>query len=223
LALTRLRSIEVAKADAAKRAVADASWRSLYFGLHSISLRSGTPEVDARAKLASMINARLFADKLAFTQLTYLSQWAHSERLIADIDAEPKPEDELEKSLAALIDELLDETALAFVRRAHLAYGEALQITKPAEGAPGGVREPKRRVEVAIVDYVIALFAVHKPNRDDKTNALLAKALLPIDEVRAAQARKPPAPPAGPVVEPIEPGPSEPIGPVPDEPIPDIG
>lgn len=202
--------------------VADASWRSLYYALYSLMLRSGTPEDDANAKLAGTLMARLFADKLSFTQLTYVRQWAHADRLIADIDAAPEEDDELDKPLAVIIDDLVGTAALAFIRRAHAAYGDALQITKAAKDAPGGVREPKRLVEVAIVQYVIALFASHPPNTSDATNALLAKALRPIDTVRAEQARTPPKTDAGTDGDPLPPPPPEPMGPPPDEPIPDV-
>jgi hypothetical protein len=53
--------------------------------------------------------------------------------------------------LAKTIDELIHPRHLAFVRRAHAAYGQALAIAKRSKQAPGGVREPKRRVEDAIV------------------------------------------------------------------------
>lgn len=196
-------------------------------------LRSGTPEDDAAAKEASKIIARIFADKLTFTQMTYVRQWAHADRLLADIDAAPEADDEADEPLAATIDRLLGTSALAFVRRAHAAYGEALEITKAAKEAPGGVREPKRRVEVAIVQYALTLFAVHPPNTSDETNALLAKALLPIDEVRAAQSSTPkpsadqpgadqPGTDQPTVVDPIPAPPDEPMGPPPDEPIPVI-
>jgi len=196
-------------------------------------LRSGTPEDDAAAKEASKIIARIFADKLTFTQMTYVRQWAHADRLLADIDAAPEADDEADEPLAATIDRLLGTSALAFVRRAHAAYGEALEITKAAKEAPGGVREPKRRVEVAIVQYALTLFAVHPPNTSDETNALLAQARRPTAEVRAAQS-SPPKPSADQpgadqpgtdqptVVDPIPAPPDEPMGPPPDEPIPVI-
>ncbi len=75
------------------------------------------------------------------------------------------------------------------MRRAHAAYGDALQITEAADEAPAGVREPKRQVEVAIQEYVFALFAEHRPSVP-KSIPILKKALAPIDALRAEQARR---------------------------------
>lgn len=206
--------------------VADASWRSLYYALYAVSLRSGTPEDDEDAKVAQIILNRVFADGLSFTQLTYMSQWAHADRLITEIDRvpeadeEPEPAQEPGKALAVTIDRLVGDRSLAFVRRAHAAYGDALEITKARKHAPAGVREPKRLLEVAIVQYVITLFAAHPPNSSDEKNEILAKALLPIDQVRAEQSRTP-AQPAQPVPPPVVP-PPEPMGPPPEDPIPDV-
>ena len=120
------------------------------------------------------------------------------------------------------IDQIIHPRHLRFVRRAHAAYGEALNITKKAKVAPGGVREPKRRLELAITQYVYALFASHPP-AEPENEPLLREALAPIDELRAKQQRSPapppaPVPPTDPVLDP-EP---EPLGPPPTNPIPDI-
>ncbi len=206
--------------------VADASWRALYYALFALTLLSGDPDDEETAKLASEIVARLFADRLTFTQLQYTSQWAHADRLINDIDAAPEPGSGQKKPLADTIDKLVGRRFLAFVRRAHLAYGEALEITKAGTEAPGGVREPKRRVEVAIIDYVIALFAALRPNESDQGRQTVLQALAPIDKVRAEQSRSPAPQPVTRPAEPSEPAlpppPPEPAGPPPSDPIPTV-
>lgn len=195
--------------------VADSSWRALSWALQSVALVSGTPEDDARATRARAAIAKLFPGGLEFTQLEFASQWAHADRVLAEIDAEA-----LEREL----DDLVGRRYLAFVRRAHAAYGAALKITEPAELATVGVREPLRAVQVAIQEYVFALFAEHPPS-DARNHSLLREALAPIDALRASQERGrtpsggAPGAPAGP------PGPAapEPIGPPPEGPIPNVG
>lgn len=192
--------------------VADASWRSTSFALTAKTLLSGTPEDDDEAARAAKLHARLFPDGLTFTQLTFTSQWAHADRLLSDMEKE---------GLTKELDKLIGKEHLAFIRRAHAAYGDALTITEAAKEAVGGVREPLRGVQVAIQEYVFALFAEHKPS-NPKNHALLQKALAPIDEHRAqADAAPSTSTPATPVEPVVEPGP-EPVGPPPDEPIPDV-
>lgn len=200
--------------------VADASWRSLYYALHSVAMIANDPDDPEAAKLAQQILARFFPNRLEFTQTPYLSQWAHSDRLIKDFDAKPEKDEGRKHPWAKTIDELVKPRHLAFVRRAHAAYGEALNITKEAKQAPGGVREPKRRVELAIAQYVFALFASHPP-ADPKNEPLLRKALAPIDELRDKQERSP-APAPNPSIDPVLDPEPEPLGPPPEDPIPDI-
>ncbi|WP_157068754.1 hypothetical protein [Sandaracinus amylolyticus] len=190
-------------------AVADASWRALNWALESITLITGTPADDARATRARAMLERVFPDGLAFTQLTYTSQWAHADRLLAQIDAD---------GLGAELDRLVGAPYLAFIRRAHASYGEALRITEAADAATVGVREPLRALQVAVQEYVFALFAEHPPSNPEN-HPRLRKALAPIDAFRASQQRAEPATrPAGP------PGPAapEPAGPPPSDPIPEV-
>lgn len=202
--------------------VADASWRSLHHAIYAVAIIPNDPDDPEAAELAKKILARFFPNGLEFTQAPYLSQWAHADRLIKDIDAAPEEDEDREEPWATTIDAIIHPRHLRFVRRAHAAYGDALNITKKAKVAPGGVREPKRRLELAITQYVYSLFASHPP-ADPDNEPLLREALAPIDEVRAKQASSPapapaPVPPADPVVDP-EP---EPLGPPPTDPIPVI-
>lgn len=194
--------------------VADSSWRALSWALESLALITGTPEDDARATRASAMIARLFPEGLAFTQLAYTSQWAHADRLLSQIDAD---------ALGTEIDRLAGAQYLGFVRRAHAAYGEALRITEAAEAEVVGVREPLRAVQIAIQEYVFALFAEHPPSQA-RHHAKLRRALAPIDALRASQSRAPIAPGETPIAPPGPPGPAapEPAGPPPTDPIPDV-
>ncbi|MCC6875944.1 MAG: hypothetical protein IT378_16675 [Sandaracinaceae bacterium] len=199
---------EAAKAGRADRrpydAAADASWRALSAGLDMVGAITGTPEDDARAVRARSLSQRIFPEGLAFTQAPYTTQWAHAERILEEIDG---------SGLDRELEELIGPRPLAFVRRAHAAYGEALTITQPADGSKVYLREPLRGVQLAIRQYVFTLFAVHPPE-DPKNASLLKAALAPIDAHRAAQARAP----SPSEVEPSEPLPPEP----PSEPVPPV-
>ena len=194
---------EAAKAGRANRrpydAAADASWRALSAGLDMVGAITGTPEDDARAARALALSQRIFPEGLAFTQAPSATQWAPADRILVEIDG---------SGLAGELEELIGPRPLAFVRRAHAAYGEALTITQPADGSKIYLRDPLRGVQLAIRQYVFALFAVYPPE-DPKNAALLKAALAPIDAHRAAQARAPsPSEPSEPL--PVEP-PSEPV------------
>jgi hypothetical protein len=188
-------------------AVADAAWRALNFRLEAAAQLSGTPELDEIATEARTLLGQLFTSGLAFIALPYPSQWAHADRLLQAIDKD---------GLARRVDRIAGEPYLAFVRRAHEAYGAALRITAAASDdeveVGGGVREPLRRVQVAIQEYVFAVLATLPPSKASNVS-ILRRAFAPIDAHRTAQAkaRVPGAPEPPPVVDPAGPSPSDPI------------
>jgi hypothetical protein len=177
---------------------ADASWRAVSAGLDMVGALTGTPDDDARASRARALSQHIFPEGLAFTQAPYTTQWAHADRILQEIDA---------SGFDRELEELIGPRPLAFVRRAHAAYGAALQITQPDESSKVNLRDPLRGVQLAIRQYVFALLAVHPPE-DAESIPLLKAALAPIDAHRASQVR-------------VTSEPSEPSEP-PSEPVPNV-
>ncbi len=198
-------------------AVADAAWRALNFRLEAAAQLSGSPELDEISAEARTLIGQLFTSGLAFITLPYPSQWAHADRLLQTIDKD---------GLARRIDHIAGEPYLAFVRRAHEAYGAALRITAAASEdeveVGGGVREPLRRVQAAIQEYVFAVLATLPPSKKSNV-AILRRALAPIDAHRAAQAKSRASGKSASPELPEDPNaPQEPAGPAPTDPIPPV-
>jgi hypothetical protein len=133
-----------------------------------------------KAARALEIYTALFRDGLTFLTLPYKAQWAEAQRrldLIKDND------------YAADIELLAGPEFWAELKRTHKAYGEALGVTKPEEPAPEvGLVEPLRSVGRAVVDYALQLLAY--ASDEPKAEASVRKALKPIDDQRAATARR---------------------------------
>ena len=131
---------------------------------------------------AEALETQLFSRGMGFLKAAVEAEWAVSEELIARIDKD---------DLAGEIDAVAGPEYLAEVRAAHIAYGEALGITK-AHAAPEGVAtllEPLRAVVAAIGDYALQIVAT--VDREDAASIKTAKnALHPMDRYREGAARR---------------------------------
>lgn len=127
------------------------------------------------AEEAARLHRGLFPEGLAFLNLPFREQWAHSDqrlRLVEDDDLGPR--------LAPLVGGfVLDE-----LWAAHEEYGRVLGIEDPTAslGAPARQVEGLRELRDAIAAYVLQLLAVahDDPGRADAVRA----ALSPIDVAR---------------------------------------
>ena len=129
---------------------------------------------------AAEIHEALFAEGLDFLTLPFKSQWAEGQKRLDLIK---------EKGYAADVEALAGQEFLAEVKRAHKVYGEALGITKAEEAVPDvELAEPRREVGRSIVDYALQLLAYMSDV--PKAEGAVRKALKPIDDQRAAAARR---------------------------------
>ena len=134
-----------------------------------------------------------FPDGLTFLKLAYTAEWAESEKRLEQID---------DGKLANELDAVAGPEFLAELRLAHKAYGEALGVTKASPAAPQApaLLEPLRTVQAALAGYALQLAAWAEA--DPAAVATVRKALRPLDDYRAAQARRGgadvPAPPEPP-------------------------
>src|SRR5690606_24732676 len=157
----------------------DRAMRAMSMRLEALTLRPAEAGPDVR--VATSAHERLFSGGLRFLTLPYPEQWAHCDRLLATIDEDEQLTEDVER--------LVGDTVLTEVRAAQQAYGEALGITAPRE-APEAVSlvAPLEAVRQAIVAYSVQIVAMQS---DDPSRLPAArKALAPIDELRAAQARR---------------------------------
>lgn len=157
----------------------DRAFRAMSMGLQAIMHLS--PEAGPDVELAEAIHQRLFPDGLRFLNLPHPQQWAHCDRLLTTFD-----EDE---ALLVDVERLVHASILAEVRASTEAYGVVLGITAarpPIE--PVSLSAPLDAVRSAIVAYALQIVALQS---DDPTRLPAArKALAPIDQLRAAQARR---------------------------------
>lgn len=156
----------------------DRAWGAVGRRLESLA---ELPESVPEARLAAALHARLFPEGLAFLALPFEKQWAESERRLARIDADPEA-----KKLGSLVGEFV----LVELREAHAAYGRVLGITAAkVEPAPRALlAEPLRAVTQSIASY--ALQVVAAAHAEPSLAPAARKALRPIDDLRAAQARR---------------------------------
>lgn len=133
-----------------------------------------------KAARALEIHAALFENGLDFLTLPYKSQWAEGDRRLKLME---------ERGYAADIEALAGHEFLAEVKRTQKVYGQVLGVTK-AEEMPleVGLLEPLRDVGRAVVDYNLQLLAW--ASDVPKAVAKVKKALKPIDDQRAAAARR---------------------------------
>ena len=136
-----------------------------------------TPEHETAAAL----ERRLFPEGLRFLTLPWEQQWAHIERLVKVI-----AEDE---ALAADLQSIVGASIVAELHAAHEAYGESLGITAPRASAPSvSLAEPLAALRAAIVGYALQVVAMQDVDPDRIEDA--RRALAPLDELRARQARR---------------------------------
>lgn len=144
------------------------------------------PEHVPQAEPAKAVSARLFPQGLRFINLPYPEQWAHCQRLLETIDND--------EQLAADLDALVGEPILTELRAAQAAYGDALGITSERT-TPVVVPLIDRLnvVRAAIVGYALQIVAMQ--DADPERIADARRALAPIDERRAREARRTPTTP----------------------------
>lgn len=143
------------------------------------------PERVPEAEPAKAAYGRLFPQGLRFLNLPYEEQWAHCQRLLEAIDAD--------EALAADLEELVGESILAELRAAQEAYGDALGITTEraaAEVVP--LLDRIGAVRAAIIGYALQIVAMQ--DVDSGRLAAARRALAPIDERKARDARRIAAP-----------------------------
>jgi hypothetical protein len=133
-----------------------------------------------KAPRALEIHSALFPTGLDFLTLSYKTQWAQGERRLKLIQ---------DSGFASDIDLLAGSEFLAEVKRTHKVYGDAVGVTKPEELPPEvGLVELLRAVARALVEYSLQLLAY--ASNTPGAEASVRKALKPIDDQRAASARR---------------------------------
>ncbi|MBK6685778.1 MAG: hypothetical protein IPG45_15005 [Deltaproteobacteria bacterium] len=133
-----------------------------------------------KATEAGLMIRTLFPDGLTFLKLPYNKEWAESAKRLKRID-----DDKLEPSLNAMA----GHEFLAEVRRTHDVYGDVLGITKVAPANQAPVRaERLRELRRLMSRYVIRVLGLL--GDDAESQAMVRQCLQPIDDFRAAQARR---------------------------------
>jgi hypothetical protein len=157
---------------------ADTSWKALDGRLASYARLPA--ERYPKALRAQVLRDTLFPAGLSFLRLDYKLQWAEAEKILQRIEQE---------TLAPEIDDLAGPEFLSEVRLAHTAYGAVLGITSPApETLQVKLQDPLREVTRAIANYGLQVVAA--ANADPGWLVAARAALRPIDEARAAAARR---------------------------------
>lgn len=129
---------------------------------------------------AMKIHDLLFADGLEFLTLTLTRQHAESERRLKQID---------ERGLGKELEQLVGPRFVAALRATHQAFGDELGVSKPSlPVTPVFVVEQLRALTEAISDYALQWLALGR--HDPEKREAVAIALSPIDEFRAAAARR---------------------------------
>ncbi|MCX4245954.1 hypothetical protein [Paraliomyxa miuraensis] len=157
----------------------DRAFRALAISLEAIAILP--PDAGPDVETARNAQRRLFPEGTRFLNLPYAQQWAHCDRMLSTL-----AEDE---ALRADVERLVHTSILTEARSAMEAYGVALGITKARpSSAPVSLAGPLDAVRSAIVAYALQLVAMQS---DDPSRLPTARrALAPIDELRAAQARR---------------------------------
>ncbi|MCX4242317.1 hypothetical protein [Paraliomyxa miuraensis] len=168
----------------ASRDVRPADWRvdRAWGAVHARLTAWGIfPDDDPDRQTSAALTERLFPTGLDFLTLSYPAEHAQSERRLQIIEAEGLRDD---------LDHLVGESFIDELLEAHAAYGEALGITKPAEApeAKELLVEPLRELGEAIVTYSLQIIAFAALSPDNLAPA--KRALLPIDQFRAAASRR---------------------------------
>ena len=139
-------------------------------------------EAHPRSEEARGLLAILFPDGLDFLSFDFESEWAESNQRLERIKAE---------KLEPVIDAIAGPEFLKELRAAHALYGEVLGITKPQEvpADATALLSPLRVLVSAIGDYLLQVVA-SVDREDPATIASARAALLPVDRLREATARR---------------------------------
>ena len=156
----------------------DRAWSAVHARLTAWGI-FGDDDPDRQA--SATLTERLFPTGLDFLKLSYPAEHAQSERRLRIIEVE---------ELRADLDHLVGEPFMDELLEAHAAYGDALGITKPTEVAEPKelLVEPLRMLGDAIVAYSLQIIAFAALSQDNLAQA--KRALLPIDQFRAAASRR---------------------------------
>ncbi len=149
------------------------------------------PEL-AQTQQATELHRSLFPDGLAFLNLPFRQQWAHSEERLRMVEDE---------DLGPILAPLVGGFVLDELWAAHEEYGRVLGIEDPAAGltAPARRVEGLRELRDAIAIYALQLLAVA---HDDLERAdAVRTALYPIDVLRRGPFERPSAPDSEPPTE----------------------
>ncbi|WP_437563640.1 hypothetical protein [Sorangium sp. So ce542] len=168
---------DTARAKAADITV-DAIWSGLYDVLGGWSKVAGLPE----AETASSLRAALFPRGLKFTQIAYKLEWAESNTRILMIK---------DGDLGAQLKRLGVGKILDRLYAAHEAYGAALGITSPVEGAEVEVTNVRAALDElvdALRTYVVRVSGMVS-KRDPRKTEIAQQLLAPIENWRPAAAR----------------------------------
>jgi len=167
----------------------DLAWIALHDLLAAWARLDGVAPEAAGAAAAL---AALFPDGLKFIKLPYQQEWSEAETRLARL-----ADGGHDKAIAAVG----GKPFLAFLHKAHAAYGEALGITAaraPAAAPEAAVlRDAKATLADAMKEYLLVV-AAHRRKKDPKTGALVDALLEPLATWRDAApppARSPPPPP----------------------------
>lgn len=124
----------------------------------------------------------LFPEGLGFLTLAYEAEWAESGRRLRQIETQ---------ELGGALERLVGASFLIEVRRAHLAYGVALNVTvpKPERPAAAPVAEPHAELRALVRAY--ARKVVGLVDEGDEASVTEAqRALEPIADAKAAARRR---------------------------------
>lgn len=136
------------------------------------------------ARAAALVQT-LFPDGMGFLSDGYDQQYAVMDKVIARI---------VEKGLRGELEAIAGADFVAELFRTHAIYGEAIGATKKKQDrveAPQ-LLQPLLGLAKAIGAYSFQVAAWHQGTRDEAVRKTARAALLPIDEYRAAQARRSP-------------------------------
>lgn len=179
--------------------VIDRAWGALYDRLDAYA-RLPVAVYPKAARALELREAIFPNESLVFLTLIFLAEWAESDKRLKQIDHDGLQND---------LDGLCGKEFLENVRVAHAAYGEVLGVTKPGQAVDTKLAEEFAAVKKAIGKYSFHLASLADDD-EPETVARVQAALLPLDEHRAAQARRnaaggQPAPVPPPVVPPKAP------------------
>jgi uncharacterized protein DUF6261 len=164
------RDVDPADAAAADQRL-DATWGGFQSFLQGWARTPFEGEAAKRSAAARRLLDVAYPDGLKFTQLAYRLEWAESSIRLARLEQDDN---------AALVERLGASPFVEALRRAHDAYGVALNLTtaRAELKAQVNVREPLLRFADALRNYAMIVAAHAADAPDDPEAAALAEALL---------------------------------------------